>query len=134
MGSMGDGHAGGTCDEHGVLRVNDEPLDSTLETNTELYVNQLEFKQNNGNNKSVIYKDSITYKETNIPQLHHCETSLHRQSVACGFLQQGSTSSSRLGHALATAACRSRAGPAKTVNPAPGPGKVCTKSLPGRQY
>ena len=33
----------GTCDEHWVLRVTDESLKSTPETNTTLYVNSLEF-------------------------------------------------------------------------------------------
>ena len=36
----------GTCwDEHWVLYVSDESLNSTPETNTILYVNKLEFKQ-----------------------------------------------------------------------------------------
>ena len=32
------------CDEHWVLYVNDESLNSTPETNITLYVSQLEFK------------------------------------------------------------------------------------------
>jgi len=34
----------GTCYEHWVLYVKDESLNSTPETNIELYVNKLEFK------------------------------------------------------------------------------------------
>ena len=34
----------GTCDGHWMLYVSDESLNSTLETNITLYVNQLEFK------------------------------------------------------------------------------------------
>ena len=34
----------GTCDEHQVLYVSDESLNSTTETNITLYVNKLEFK------------------------------------------------------------------------------------------
>ena len=34
----------GTCDEHWVLYVSDESLNSTPETNTTLYVHRLEFK------------------------------------------------------------------------------------------
>ena len=34
----------GTCDEYLVLHVSDESLNSTPETNTILYANQLEFK------------------------------------------------------------------------------------------
>ena len=32
------------CDEHWVLNISDESLNSTLETNITLYVNQLERK------------------------------------------------------------------------------------------
>ena len=35
----GMGHKEGTCDEHWVLYVNDESLNSTPETNIALYVN-----------------------------------------------------------------------------------------------
>ena len=41
---MSDGMKEGTCDEHWVLYVNDELLNSTPETNITLYVHELQFK------------------------------------------------------------------------------------------
>ena len=37
-----------TCDEQWVLHVSDESLNSPSETNTTLYINQLEFKEKFG--------------------------------------------------------------------------------------
>ena len=43
-GQIGVGVKDDTCDEHLVLYVGDESLNSTLETNVTVYANQLEFK------------------------------------------------------------------------------------------
>lgn len=56
MGEVGDEHEAGTCDEHWVLHVSDESLNSTLETDTAQYGNTLKFrfkkkkKKRNGTN------------------------------------------------------------------------------------
>ena len=44
MGQMVMGIKQGTCDEHCMMNVSDDALNSTPETNVSLYVNSLKFK------------------------------------------------------------------------------------------
>ena len=53
----------GTCDEHLVLYVNVESLNSTPETNITLYVDQILNKNLTNKNESSVYKQCKTYKE-----------------------------------------------------------------------